>query len=35
MLAEGEFNEAAHLGVQDVTADSWEDPQWLDQTEGV
>ena len=27
--AEGEFDEAAHLGVQGVTVNSWEDPQWL------
>ena len=29
MPAEGEFDEAAHLGVRDVTVNSWEDPQWL------
>ena len=29
MPAEGEFNEAVHLGVRDVTADSWEDPSGL------
>ena len=27
--AEGEFDEAAHLGVRDVMVNSWEDPQWL------